>query len=70
MQRHTVELAWSLRPWSPLRLNAWLNKLPELRALLRLPEDREVHASLTLGYPKVKFKQTIRRPLYEVRYLD
>jgi len=46
------------------------NRAPEIRKLLDLPEDREVYASLTLGYPKYKFRQVIPRRLKEVRYLE
>ena len=45
------------------------NRGSEIRRLLDLPEDREVYASLTLGYPKYKFKRIIPRRLAEVRYL-
>jgi len=45
------------------------NRSPEIRRLLDLPEDREVYASLTLGYPKYKFKRIIPRRMAEVRYL-
>ncbi|MFC1580223.1 nitroreductase family protein [Thermodesulfobacteriota bacterium] len=46
------------------------NRVPEIRELLGLPEEREVYASLTLGYPKYKFKQVIPRRLAEARYLS
>jgi nitroreductase/ferredoxin len=45
------------------------NRVDEIRGLLDLPKEREVHASLTLGYPKYRFKRTIPRRLVEVRYL-
>jgi nitroreductase len=45
------------------------NKVPELRSLLGLPEGNEVHACLTLGWPKVKYRKTIRRHLAEARYV-
>ncbi len=46
------------------------NRKPEIRRLLELPEEREVYASLTLGYPKYPFKKIIPRRLAEVRYLS
>jgi len=46
------------------------NRVPEIRRLLDLPEEREVYASLTLGYPKYRFKRIIPRRLAEVRYLS
>ena len=46
------------------------NRSDEVRRLIGLAEDREVHGSLTMGYPKYKFARTISRGLAEVRYLD
>jgi len=46
------------------------NRVPELRELLGLDEDHHVYASVTMGYPKHKFKRTIRRRLAESRYLE
>jgi nitroreductase/NAD-dependent dihydropyrimidine dehydrogenase PreA subunit len=45
------------------------NRSPEIREFLGLPEDREVHSSVTLGYPRYRFLRTIPRRLAEVRYL-
>lgn len=45
------------------------NRVEAARALVGLPEDREVHASITLGYPKYRYRRTIPRPLAEVRYV-
>jgi nitroreductase/NAD-dependent dihydropyrimidine dehydrogenase PreA subunit len=41
----------------------------EVKKLLNLPDNCEVYASLTAGYPKYSFKRTIPRRLAEVRYL-
>jgi len=46
------------------------NEDPKIRKLLDLPKDREIYASMTMGYPKYNFKQSIPRKLAEVRYLD
>ena len=46
------------------------NRISEIRQLLGLPEDREVYASITLGYSKYKFNRTVPRKLAEVRYLE
>lgn len=45
------------------------NRSPEARELLKLPSDREVYASVTLGYPKLTFKRSIPREFVEVQYL-
>ena len=45
------------------------NRVPEIRKLLCLPDDREVYASITMGYPKYEFKKIPPRKLAEVRYL-
>lgn len=50
-------------------ISAACNRSPELRAMLALPENAEVHASVTLGYPKVKFLRTVPHRAAEVRYL-
>lgn len=46
------------------------NKVPKIRDLLGLSADREVHASITLGYSKYEFKRVIPRRLAEIRYLE
>ena len=45
------------------------NRVPEIRKLLSLPDDREVYASITMGYSKYQFKRIPPRKLAEVRYL-
>ena len=45
------------------------NRVPEIRELLGLPVDREVYASITMGYSKYQFKRIPPRKLAEVRYL-
>jgi nitroreductase/NAD-dependent dihydropyrimidine dehydrogenase PreA subunit len=46
------------------------NRIPEIRKLLGLPVDREVYASITMGYSKYQFKRIPPRKLAEVRYLN
>jgi len=46
------------------------NRGPELRQMLGLPDDHEVFAALTMGYPKYVYESTIRRPLSGVRYVE
>jgi len=45
------------------------NRVPEIKKLLGLPDDREVYASITMGYSKYQFKRIPPRKLAEVRYL-
>ncbi len=45
------------------------NRVPEIRKLLGLPDDREVYASITMGYSKYRFKRIPPRKLAEVHYL-
>jgi nitroreductase len=46
------------------------NRSPELRHLLALPEGREVHAALTLGYPRHGYHRVITRRPVEVRWVE
>ena len=46
------------------------NHSAAIRALLGLPAEREVFASLTLGYPLYRYHRVPPRELAEVRYLD
>ena len=43
-------------------------RVPEIQKLLGLTDDREVYASITMGYSRYRFKQVARK-LAEVRYL-
>ncbi|MBN1883379.1 MAG: nitroreductase family protein [Deltaproteobacteria bacterium] len=45
------------------------NRVPEIRKLLSLSDDREVSAGVILGYPKYKFRKAPPRELSEVRYI-
>jgi hypothetical protein len=46
------------------------NRITEIKNLLGLPDDREVYASITMGYSKYKFKRIPPRELAEIRYLE
>jgi len=46
------------------------NRSSDIRNLIGLSDDREVHASITLGYPKYPFKRIVPRDLAQVRYLE
>lgn len=45
------------------------NRVPELRNMLGLAAGAEVHASVTMGYPAVKFRRAIHHRAAEVRYV-
>jgi hypothetical protein len=46
------------------------NRATRIRKLLDLLDNREVYASITMGYPKYKFNHIPPRKLAEVRYLN
>jgi nitroreductase len=45
------------------------NRVPGIRALIDLPEDREVSASVILGHPKYTFRKAPPRKLSDVKYI-
>jgi len=45
------------------------NRVPEIREILGLPEDREVSAGVILGYPKYTFRKAPPRKLSDVKYI-
>jgi ferredoxin len=45
------------------------NRVKTLRAMLGLPDNCEVYAGITMGFPKYNFKKVPPRRLAEVRYL-
>jgi nitroreductase len=45
------------------------NRDAEVKKILCLPDNCEVYASITAGYPRYKFQRSIPRRLAEVRYL-
>ena len=46
-----------------------INRTPELKNMLKIPEKNEVIASMILGYPKYKYKRAIRRELKSVTWI-
>ncbi len=40
---------------------AAINKIPEVRKIFSIPENHEAIISLTIGYPKYKYKKTVKR---------
>jgi hypothetical protein len=45
------------------------NRSEKIREFLGLGKDREFYSSLTLGFPKYKFRKVVPKQLAEVRYL-
>lgn len=45
------------------------NRVPEIRRLLDLPDDREVSAGVIPGYPKYTFRKAPPRELSDVKYI-
>jgi nitroreductase/NAD-dependent dihydropyrimidine dehydrogenase PreA subunit len=45
------------------------NRMPEIRNLIDLPGDREIYASITMGYPKYEYKRIPDRRLADVKYI-
>jgi len=46
------------------------NRSAKIRKFIDLSKDREIYASLTMGFPKYKFRKVIPKKLAEVRYMD
>ena len=40
---------------------AAINKIPKVRKIFSIPENHEAIISLTIGYPKYKYKKTVKR---------
>ena len=69
---HAIMMAQALKIGACLNslIPPMCNRVPEMRQLLALPDDHEVYASITMGYPAYRFKRVIPRKLAEIRYLD
>ena len=50
-------------------LVAALKRSEELRKLLEIPDDHQVHATFTVGYPDVEFLRTVARNPVHVKWL-
>ncbi len=48
----------------------FINKTKKIRQTMEIPDNHEVYAALTLGYPKYKFKKTIPRKLGHVKFIE
>ncbi|MBW1804597.1 MAG: nitroreductase family protein [Deltaproteobacteria bacterium] len=46
------------------------NRSQEIRGFLGLPGDREIYSSVTVGYPRYKYRKVVPKRLAEVRYLS
>jgi len=63
---HSLGLGSSMNGIVP----AAINKVPEVRKLFSIPEDHEAVISLTLGYPKYKYKKAIKREKKTVNLIE
>lgn len=48
---------------------AAINKVSEVRKIFRIPKENEAVMSVIVGYPKYKYKRTIRRKLENIEWL-
>ena len=48
----------------------WMGQLPQVKKLLNVPDDVQVHAILPVGYPDRKYGRGKRKPVAEVTYRD
>ena len=49
---------------------AAINKLPEVREIFKIPKENEAIISLIIGYPKYKYKKSIKRNKNKVKWLE
>ena len=48
----------------------WKSREPEVKAILGVPDDVEIHAILPIGWPDRKYGRNHRKPMQEVTYRD
>jgi nitroreductase len=48
----------------------WKAREAEIKPILKLPDDIEMHAVLPIGWPDRKYGRNHRRPIAEVTYRD
>jgi NAD-dependent dihydropyrimidine dehydrogenase PreA subunit/nitroreductase len=46
-----------------------INRVKELKKIFRIPETHDVSMSLVLGYPKYRYKRSIKRPVQDVHWI-
>ncbi len=49
---------------------AAINKTPELRKMLSIPDSHDTVVSLIAGYPKFKYQRAIKRELKNIHWID
>lgn len=49
---------------------AAINRLPEVREVFGIPGEHEATISLAVGYPKYKYRRTIRRTDHKINYIN
>jgi len=48
---------------------AAINKVPEVRKIFSIPENHEAIISLTIGYPKYKYRKTVKREQKRIHWI-
>ncbi len=49
---------------------AAINKVKEVREIFEIPKEHEAVISVILGYPKYRFKRTIKRNVQAIHWVD
>ncbi len=49
---------------------AAINKVKEVRDIFQIPTENEAIMSVIIGYPKYKYKQTIKRKVQKINWID
>ena len=65
LQAHALGLGTTMVEIVP----AAINRNKELKGLFQIPKTHEVSMSLILGYPKYRYKRSIKRPAQKVHWI-
>ena len=47
-----------------------INKIKEVREIFQIPEENEAIISVIIGYPKYKYKRTIKRNIQNINWIE
>jgi hypothetical protein len=48
---------------------AAINKVEEVKAIFQIPEENEAVISVIIGYPKYKYRRTIKRKIPKIDWI-